>query len=188
MLLSFLIAILTTYLLSIPASGLSADPTAPAPRAEVTLKTACPLGECCEFKLRMYQRCIPKDNYGTKNVQTWPLFYDFLDKDRKPIQPITGDYNMKACLFDDCQWVSVGNITGPDDFYMRWQYGDDQKYNGGKGLAIMTYEFGGIDHEDQERCVVEEWTDYPGELTRWVHDCQAKENTAFANRTRVCSL
>ena len=112
----------------------------------------------------------------------------FLDKDRKPIQPITGDYNMKACLFDDCQWVSVGNITGPDDFYMRWQYGDDQKYNGGKGLAIMTYEFGGIDHEDQERCVVEEWTDYPGELTRWVHDCQAKENTAFANRTRVCSL
>lgn len=181
MLLSFLVGVIATYLLTDPALAL-------ALAAPVASKAACPPGECCEFKLRLYQRCVPLDSYGKKEMQTWPLFYDFLHKDRSPIEFITGDYNRKACLEPEegCGRLSVGNITGPDNFYMRWQYSANLTVNEGKGWVTMTYWYGGVDHKDFERGVVGDWTDYPGELTRWVNDCEDKGNHAFANRTRVC--
>jgi hypothetical protein len=186
MLLSFIIVFLATCLFPVPALALNAAATTSGAPA-VAPKDACPPGECCEFKLRIYQRCVLKDNYGTKDVQTWPLFYDFLDKNRETIQPITGDYNTKACYTPECDKDSVGNITGPGDFYMRWEYKEHPEYDGGKVRGEMTYWYGNVDHMDYERCMVEDWTDYPGEVTRWANDCEEKENVVFSNRTRVCS-
>jgi hypothetical protein len=183
MLLGLLILALATHPFSRLAFALAT--LAAAAAAPLATKATCPTGECCEFKLREYQRCVPLDNFGAKEVQTWPLFFDFLGKDQKPIQPITGDYNMKACLPEECHGQSVGNITGPDDFYMRWQY---KEMYVGNGWANITYWYRGVDHTDFDRCVIGDWTEYQGDFTKWVKDCENKENSALANRTRVRSV
>ncbi|KAF2688298.1 hypothetical protein K458DRAFT_146260 [Lentithecium fluviatile CBS 122367] len=163
---SLIVALLAARVLPAVVPTRNAIARSPTPEVSISTDTGdppCRKGKrCCTFKLRVYQRCIPKNNYKSR-VQSWPLFYDFLSKDRKPITPIRGDYNHKACLRDDCEWASVGNITGPGDFYMRWQYQYNEVPNGKEGERQddMTYWFEGVDHS-QLRCASGNWTDYQG--------------------------
>jgi hypothetical protein len=182
-LLRYIVALLATHLL--PALATPEDP-APLVGGTSIEQTTCTAGKCCEFKLRLYQRCVPTSAYGENKVQTWPRFYDFLYKNGTPITPIKGDYNMKACLVTECGLEgSIGNITGPGDFYMRWQYQEDNESGDKKGKDKMTYWFDKVDHDSLLRCKKGDWTQYHDQLRLWVDDCRT-QGEHFANRTRVC--
>jgi hypothetical protein len=183
-LLRYIAFLLTTPLLTTCAT--SQVPARPTPFVSYPPVTAtlCTPGKCCEFTLNLYQRCIPQTTYYENHVQTWPLFHAFKYKNGTPIAPITGDYNRKACVFEDCRENSVGNITGPNDFYMRWQYQEDFGAADQQGRDKMTYWFQGLDHVSWDRCWQGKWTEYHDQLRKWTEDCRMGAES-FANRTRV---
>lgn len=171
----------TTWLLS---AHRVAVPQSPVIHPGVGANRFCKPGECCEFKLRIYQRCIVEDNYDTRSLETWPLFYDFVDKKRKPITPITRDYNKKACFSKDCGMDSIGHVLGPGDFYMRWHMEEDAPSIPVRmDSGWLTYCFGGVDHAEPERCSASRWTESDGE--NWWEACASKPSNGMANRTRV---
>jgi hypothetical protein len=157
---------------------------------------ACRKGKpCCSFKLRIYQRCIPQPTDLQGRVETWPLFYDFLDAKKQPIYPIQGDYNMKKC--DECVGPvadkRIGNITGPNGLYMRWDWFEEQRSQRDVFWDVMTYWTNNgdhhyyEDHRDRRVCDFQNgnWTEYEEDHRAWGDQCRFR-GQAWFNRTRVC--
>jgi len=156
---------------------------------------ACRPGKpCCNFKLRIYQRCIPQPNNYQGRVETWPLFYNFASASNQPIEPIAGDYNMQVC--DGCTGPEIfGNITGPNNLFLRWSWFEEPRGGSNIHWDILTYWTHNPDghfyenHRDRATCnfAEGEWSEYDEDHRKWGDACRFKGSNWF-NRTRVCGL
>jgi hypothetical protein len=146
--------------------------------------------KCCTFNLVIYERCIPQADHYQGRVETWPLFYDFTGSDSTPLEPIHGDYNAKVCSDCDPKWV--GNITGPDDFYLRWRWVEEKRGGTNAFWDVMNYWVHNPDnhyfenHRDRGVCNFAQgkWSEGDEDHRAWGDKCRFSGTDGF-NRTRV---